>query len=566
MISAAQLLKKFGHTRFNAPQEQVIKNLLAGRNTLCLMPTGAGKSLCYQLAGRLMKKTTVVLFPLRALAAQQALILREEHGLDVTAIDAGMSGQEQYKQLTNLLNQPPDFIFFSVERASQDGYLEYVLRRLRDKIGLVTVDEAHCVSQWGDNFRPAYKEIPDFLNRIFLQAPKPPLLCLTATLNDKDQEEICRDFAIAPSDVMRSASLFRTNLELRREVLADENTKVARLEQLLREHDGEKVLIYVHRKRGAHGTAALNEAFRAKGFLCDYFDADLDTDERNRVLENFRSGDKLIVFATGAFGMGIHIPDIRAIIHYLMPESIEQYYQEAGRGGRDGKPSVCHLLFTETNIRVRRDLIKAGFPGAKTLSAFYRDVLHFEEGDTAELEPLTALNDENLLCFYLLKSAGVFEVIARGLRSVQDFSSNGAPTQFNEYAAASRLGLLRIISNKTNTPLQDIMTDLFRWFAEGRLKLARAPGKMLFVQKSKELTADVLVEIEATIADKKAYRLDALDKFVAMIKSAEPVEDTIRAHLNLNASVRRQVRRTRKKRKTRSRGKAIGRESNRARR
>jgi ATP-dependent DNA helicase RecQ len=531
--TAAQLLKKFGHAQFHAPQQQVIENLLAGRNTLCLMPTGSGKSLCYQIAGLLLEKTTVVLFPLRALAAQQAKILREEHGLDVTAIDAGMSGQEQYTQLRKILDRPPNFIFFSVERASQDGFLEHVLRRLRDIIGLVTIDEAHCVSQWGDNFRPAYKEIPDFLDRVFLQSKKPPVLCLTATLNERDQEEVCRDFAIAPSDVLRSASLFRTNLELRREVLADEKAKPARLEQLLREHEGQKVLIYVHRKRGDHGTSALNAAFSAKGFPCDYFDADLDTDERTRVLEEFRSGAKRIVFATGAFGMGIHIPDIRVVIHYLMPESIEQYYQEAGRAGRDGKPSVCHLLFTDTNIRVRGDLIKEGFPSAKTLTAFYQEVLHFEEGDTAELEPLTALQDENLLCFYLLKTAGIFDVIARGLRSVQDFAPGSAPPRFAEYASASRLGLTRIISMKTGASLQEIMSDLFTWFSEGRLKLARAPGKMLFVQKRKPLTDNVLAEIEASIADKKEYRLRGLEKFVAMIKSPGPPEHTIKAHLGI---------------------------------
>jgi ATP-dependent DNA helicase RecQ len=231
--------------------------------------------------------------------------------------------------------------------------------------------------------------------------------------------------------------------------------------------------------------------------------------------------------------MGIHIPDIRAVVHYLMPESIEQYYQEAGRAGRDGKPADCYLLFTDTNIRVRRDLIRAGFPGAKTIRKFYEDVLNFDNGDLAELEPLTALNDENLLCFYLLKTAGVFHVVARGLRSVQDFKLTGTLPAFEKYAAASRLGLTRLISLKTATPLQTVVSDVFAWFSDDKLKLTRAPGKMLFVQKARALTDEVLAEIEASIAAKKEYRLQGLEKFVAMIQSSDPPDAAIKAHLGI---------------------------------
>ena len=302
------LLGKFGHAGFHPPQQEVIARLLAGRNTLCLMPTGAGKSLCYQIAGLVSRRTTVVLFPLRALAAQQAEILRKQHGVNVVAIDAGVSGQDQYRVLREMLAAPPGFLFFSAERAAHDGYLEFILRRLRDRIGLITIDEAHCISQWGENFRPAYKEIPDFLNRIFLQGLQPPVLCLTATLSEKDREEIRRDFAIAPEDVLRSHSLFRSNLTLHRQILPNEKAKPVRLEEILNQHPDDRVLVYVHRKTGASGTSALCEEFQRKGFSCDYFDADLDTEERNRVLNDFISGAKRVIFATSAFGMGIHIP------------------------------------------------------------------------------------------------------------------------------------------------------------------------------------------------------------------------------------------------------------------
>jgi ATP-dependent DNA helicase RecQ len=231
--------------------------------------------------------------------------------------------------------------------------------------------------------------------------------------------------------------------------------------------------------------------------------------------------------------MGIHIPDIRVVIHYLMPESIEQYYQEVGRAGRDGKPSVCHLLFTETNIRVRGDLIKASFPSEETIAHFYRDVLRFEEGETAEVEPLTTLSDENLLSFYLLKTAGVLEVTARGLRSVHDFAPKNPPSRFGQYVRASRRGLTRVVSLKTNTPVQEIMQDLFTWYSEGKLKLACAPGKMLFLQRLKTLSDAVKKEIEADISQKRDYRLRGLEKLAATIRASAPIDEAIKFHLGI---------------------------------
>ena len=530
---AAALLGKFGHQSFHPPQQEVIARLLAGRNTLCLMPTGAGKSLCYQIAGLLSKKLTVVLFPLRALATQQAEILRSQLGVNVVAIDGGMEGKEQYRVLRGMLTEIPDFLFFSAERAAHDGYLEHVLRQLRSRIGLIAIDEAHCISQWGENFRPPYKEIPEFLDRIFLQDSRPPVLCLTATLSAKDREEICRDFLIAPDDVLQSASLFRTNLTLLREIVPNEKAKPARLEAILHEYPDDKVLVYVHRKSGASGTGQLCEEFAQKGFSCGYFDADLDTKERSRVLRDFISGAKRIVFATSAFGMGIHIPDIRVVVHYLIPESIEQYYQEAGRAGRDGKPSACYLLYSKTNFKVKSDLIKGGFPSTEKLAEFYRDVLGFETHDETELDPLTSLEDDRLLCFYVLKSAGVCEIIARGVYSIQDFTPAATIPRYAEYAAASRRGLVRFIEKKIRVRLAEILGDLFDWYSQGKLKLVRAPGKMLFVRRLRPLTPELLEEIAVGISAKQAHRLQSLKQLEAMIKPPAKMEAAIKAHLGI---------------------------------
>ena len=532
MQTPQALLKSvFGLGAFRDPQPKVIANLVAGRNTLCLMPTGAGKSLCYQVAGLLSGKTTIVLSPLRALASQQASQLNEM-GLRTLSIDGGIATKDQFKLLRECLHAPPQFLFFSVERAANDGYLEYILRRLRSRIGLITVDEAHCVSQWGHNFRPAYKEIPGFLDRIFLQDKRPPVLCLTATLVAKDRQEICHDFNIRPADVFQSKSLHRPNLVLARETRADEADKVARLEELLNKHKQEKTLVYVHRKKGRHGTSALNDHFRAKGFNCDYFDADLDNDARDRVLAGFLDGSINIVFATGAFGMGIHIPDIRVVIHYLLPESIEQYYQEVGRSGRDGKKAHCYLLFTDTNAKVRRDLIKSGFPTSSQIQEFYDGGLPFDQDGIACVDPLNGLPEETLLCFHHLKSAGIFSVACRGVAQLTAFQPKTAPfPAFDALRAMTKLGLIQLVSRKADVPIQTLTDQLFSWFSADELKFTTSPTKMIFVNRRNALTAETLEEITAELEEKKASRLDNAAKLIDLISSNAPLDKGVRTHL-----------------------------------
>ena len=173
-------------------QRKVIRAILDGHNTLALMPTGSGKSLCYWVAGKALGGITLVISPLTALIDEQSQKLTG-HGCRVFTLHSGINTREQYKELTALYQQQerPDFIFLSPERLATDGFLEYVLKSIRKQIKLVVVDEAHCISQWGLDFRPFYKEIPHSLDAIFQETERPTVLCLTATLNPKDREQIC---------------------------------------------------------------------------------------------------------------------------------------------------------------------------------------------------------------------------------------------------------------------------------------------------------------------------------------------------------------------------------------
>ncbi len=347
------------------------QSLLAVENTLCLMPTGSGKSFVYQYAAAHLGKTALVLSPLRALMEQQDDIMNRG-GFSSSALHQLSDYRQYIKTLRNYAKgELPQFLFISPERSASDGLLAHALSRQRERIGLVVIDEAHCISQWGETFRPLYRLIPSFLQDVF-GTNVPPVLCLTATLKAEDETEICRVFDISTSNRIRSPLLRRTNISISVEHLSDHEEKESRLEEILRAHSGDKVIVYAHLiSNKQYGTRALTKKFKEKGFVCDYFDSQASDEHKTEVLRGFSAGKLPIIFATSAFGMGIHIPDIRVIVHYLLPESIEQYYQEIGRAGRDENPSNAYLLFTETNLKVRRDLLRRSLPKGPQLDGIY---------------------------------------------------------------------------------------------------------------------------------------------------------------------------------------------------
>ncbi|MBK7919035.1 MAG: DEAD/DEAH box helicase [Chloroflexi bacterium] len=222
-------------------QRRIIETVLAGNNTLGLMPTGSGKSLCYWIAGMASQGVTLVIFPLTALMDEQAQKLTDQ-GCKIFTLHSGIDTKLQYQELIDLYSarETPHFIFLSPERLGTDGFLEFVLQKIRDKIKLVVVDEAHCISQWGQDFRPFYKEIPPFLDTVFGETSWPVVFCLTATLNPKDREQICQDFGIEESHVIRHNVLLRPEINIRIVKVPDEDTKDERFWGLLDEHRHER--------------------------------------------------------------------------------------------------------------------------------------------------------------------------------------------------------------------------------------------------------------------------------------------------------------------------------------
>jgi ATP-dependent DNA helicase RecQ len=550
-----QILKKhFGFDNFKDIQEEVINNLLQGYNSLCLMPTGGGKSIIYQVAGLQTGKITIVISPLLALMKQQNKRLVEQ-GINTLAYNSSLGDlKTQFNKLRKTFSEStlPKFIFVSPEKILSDGYFEFILKKYRSKIGLIVVDEAHCISQWGHTFRPAYKTIPYFIQNIYGESKVPPVLCLTATLNPHDKYEICNDLHIEEKDIFISKALIRSNLHLTiLEQVENNDEKKAQLLDILNRHLDEKIIVYTHIKAREYGTREMTEAFRALGFNCHYFDADMPDNEKLTILEQFETGQVKIVFATSAFGMGIDIRDIRVVVHYLVPESIEQYYQEVGRAGRDHNDAFGYLLYSETNFKVRRDLIKKSLlkqerireifestikPTSNTSAALKKKKTIVESSTSEKIYSLSRMdiredNSEMIVFLFLLKN-GTIKLHGKGVQFFDCFENNGS-SMHHLMEGASINGMVIRIAKKLNKSIEQINHDIFMMFNQDEIKLSRVPVNVLNYSIIRPLTDEVIEEIHATLKIRMENRLNNFEKLISFINlKADPIE-IISKHLGI---------------------------------
>jgi ATP-dependent DNA helicase RecQ len=431
---------------FRDCQQSAVDRMWQSKSALVLMPTGMGKSLIYQLPVFASGGIGIIISPLIALMQQQAALL-ERAGATVLSLGGADAADAQRALRDFPWSGGTGFLFVSPERAETDGYLEYLLRKNREHVTLVAIDEAHCISQWGHDFRPPYKNLPGVLDRCFGRDMWPAVLCLTATLDKESQKEILRDFRLRDSDVVRSANMLRTNLDLSFRVYNDGKAKTAALEHLLDEYRGEKVIVYAHRKRSkTQGTRALSERLLALGHSCAPFDADLTMEQKDATLARFASGETRVVVATGAFGMGVDIPDVRGVVHFLLPESLEQYYQEVGRAGRDGAPAFGVLLYTAVNSKVRRDMIEDGRRTTEQVKEVWDEVCNVGRAALKTISPWTEFQgrDDEYGLFYAFERIGAIQVLARGpgrLRCLEARGPKGAAL-LQQLTAATRIGNL----------------------------------------------------------------------------------------------------------------------------
>ena len=328
----ADILKsRFGHDRFLPLQEDVVANVLAGRDSLVLMPTGSGKSLCYQLPAVCLDGVTLVVSPLIALMKDQVDALKDR-GIAADFINSTMTHAEVRRVQMEAYHGKLDILYAAPERIALPRFRDF-LHALN--LSLIAIDEAHCISEWGHDFRPDYRN----LQALRGDFPTVPVIALTATATERVRQDIVDQLRV-PEAAQFVASFNRPNLTYR---VLPKRRSFDVLTGLLSKRGEGSAIIYCFSRQGTEDLAA---RLSQQGFRALPYHAGLEDDVRRETQERFLRGDAPIIVATIAFGMGVDKPDVRLVVHYDLPKSVEGYYQETGRAGRDGKPSECVLFYS----------------------------------------------------------------------------------------------------------------------------------------------------------------------------------------------------------------------------
>ncbi len=399
------LQKYWGYQSFRPQQEEIIQSILDQKDCLALLPTGGGKSLCYQVPALMLEGVTIVVSPLIALMKDQVDALRKRTIL-AGALYSGMSAKEIDVTLDNCLYGDYKFLYVSPERVQTELFQQ---RFQSMKVALIAIDEAHCVSQWGYDFRPPYLQLAQ-LREVHENVP---MVALTASATPAVQTDIIEKLALKDVQVFRQ-SFLRPNLSF--SVYHGEN-KLHKIEAVIQKVEGPG-LIYVNSRKDS---VTLADFLKRRNVSSDYYHAGLSPDIRDLKQENWLNNKTRVMVATNAFGMGIDKPDVRFVIHYSPPRSLEAYYQEAGRAGRDGVKSYALLLYHNQDIELLKNNIERSYPVKETIQNIYQALGNYfnlalgslsNESVDFDIEKFSAVyNFKPIECYYALKRLEESEIL-----------------------------------------------------------------------------------------------------------------------------------------------------------
>ncbi|MBM7854615.1 ATP-dependent DNA helicase RecQ [Desulfohalotomaculum tongense] len=456
----AALHKYFGFEDFRPGQREIIEKVMAGSDVLAVMPTGRGKSLCYQLPGLMLPGVTLVISPLVALMKDQVDSLHTRNLHQVTLLNSQLTREEQRERLRGIKRGEYKLIYVAPERLRTRSFSSLLADM---PLTLLVVDEAHCISQWGHDFRPDYLYLREFIESI---ANRPRVLALTATATPRVQQDILKQLGIENA-VKVAAGSDRPNLYLEVRRLPGGSSKLQALAEVLTAERGSGIIYTATRKETEEVAQFLISQL---GINAAPYHAGMDSEQRAEVQEAFISGKYSVVVATNAFGMGIDKQDIRFVIHFSMPSSLEAYYQEVGRAGRDGEPAKCILFYAPRDRALHQWMIDNDSITREHMVIFWKAYQRDLRGGRSVLN-LAELNaaglDENRLRLLVgaLERRGVISLIER---NAEHLEVEPGPTEMGPKIARDILQE----SQRRRADRRDKLSALVNWIHSGRCRRA----------------------------------------------------------------------------------------------